>query len=144
MKMFNAFMLAYITSAFVGLIGVILIEFMRWGCYDEYEPLAFVMMNVLNLFICFGYCIVFLLPLVSIKREEIRVNELIWLFKRYLPLLTVFPATIFVVIFINFPEPYYAPHVLELDMFLMVPVMLLCQQAAGLWQFLKTIKKQTE
>ena len=144
MKTINAFTLAYIRTVLVGFIEIILIEFMRWECYNEYEPLAVVMMNVFNLVICFGYCIVFLLPLIMLKREEIKEQELIWLFKRYLPPLTIVPSIVFSVMFINFQEHEYAPKGLELSIFLTVPVFILGQQAAGLRQFLKSIKKQTE
>lgn len=141
MKLLNALILSYIKNAFIGCIGVIIIVSMMRAYYHEYSFIPFVVFNLINLFICFVYSIVFLLPLAYLKKEQIKSNDLIWLFKRYLPWITLVPAACCIAILVNgLGEGNEG----ELDVFLLAPSVLLCQQAAALWQFLKTIKKQIE
>lgn len=144
MKTLNAFILASIWNAFTGFMGIIT-GLCLWESGTEQELPPFIALNVLNIFLCFVYGVIFLLPLATFRKEEIKSNDIVWLFKQYLPLITVIPTAIFLLIFFNRPnssnvqdsEP-------QLYVLLMIPAVLLSQQAVGLWQFLKTIKKQWE
>ena len=100
MKIVNAFILASIRNAFIGFIGII-IGLCIWETGPEHKLPPFVAMNLINLFLCFLYGLFFLLPLATWKKEQIRSNNIVRLFKQYLPFIVIIPAAIFTLIFFN-------------------------------------------
>lgn len=144
MKTLNAFILACFKSALIGFAGII-IGLCIWESGTDSKLPPFIGMNLINLFVCFVYGLVFLLPLGMLQTNQIRSNDLVWSFKRYLPFITIAPSAIFLLIFFNAPDSHGVPDPrMEYDLLLAIPALLLCQQSIGLWQFLKTIKKQGE